>query len=161
MTEERDIVQHSDWIWYCTMKLVRLNKIYLGETYCKVHIDERISNTTNTAMLKSLSKSEAFSNILVFVRWGLLAPHAALKLPPQLVMQYIRSYRSYLEAVTSICNLRAHHCVVRRNSVFNACSITHHPALFSFYTGPMDEKSWNSYFSSQSFLFSFRTALSS
>jgi hypothetical protein len=27
-------------------------------------------------------------------------------------MQYIRSYRSYVEAVTSIRNLRAHHAVV-------------------------------------------------
>jgi hypothetical protein len=57
MIEERDIVQHAERVWYFTMKLVKLNKVYLDETYCKVYVNEHISNTS-TAMVKSLSKSD-------------------------------------------------------------------------------------------------------
>jgi hypothetical protein len=34
---------------------------------------------------------------------------------PRLLIQYIRSYHPYLEAVSSICNLRMQHAVVTRD----------------------------------------------
>jgi hypothetical protein len=34
---------------------------------------------------------------------------------PRLLIQYIRSYPLYLEAVSSVCNLRARHTVVIRD----------------------------------------------
>jgi len=36
---------------------------------------------------------------------------------PWLLIQYIHSYSSYVEAVSSICNLRMHHAIVTENHI--------------------------------------------
>jgi hypothetical protein len=60
-----------------------------------------------------------FRNRLEFLRWGVVSPpptpQAGGPRPvgcPRLLIQYIRSYPSYLQAVSSIRNLRTRHVVV-------------------------------------------------
>jgi hypothetical protein len=62
-----------------------------------------------------------FRNKLIFLRWGVVSPTPnptaggpPLVGCPRLLIQYIHSYSSYLEAVSSICNLRTRHVVVKR-----------------------------------------------
>jgi hypothetical protein len=63
-----------------------------------------------------------FRNELIFLRWRVVSstPNSQAKGPPLvgypwLLIQYIRSYRPYLKAVSSICNLRTRHAVVTRD----------------------------------------------
>jgi hypothetical protein len=70
-----------------------------------------------------------FRNKLEFYGAGLLAPppnpQAGGPPPvgcPRLLIQYIRSYPPYLEAVFSIRNLRTHHAVVTEDPL-NFCSV--------------------------------------
>jgi hypothetical protein len=63
-----------------------------------------------------------FCNKLIFLRWGVVSPMLNPQAGgppivgcPWLLMQYIRSYPPYLEAVSSICNLRTRHSVVSRD----------------------------------------------
>jgi hypothetical protein len=63
-----------------------------------------------------------FRKKLIFYGEELLAPRPAPKLEdhplvcfPQQLIQYIRSYPPYLEAVSSICNLRTCHAMVTRD----------------------------------------------
>jgi hypothetical protein len=60
-----------------------------------------------------------FCNELIFLRWGVVShtPNPQAGGPPlvgcpPLLIRYIRSYRPYLEAVSSIRNLRKRHAVV-------------------------------------------------
>jgi hypothetical protein len=63
-----------------------------------------------------------FRNKLIFLRLGIVSPTPnpqaggpPLVGCPRLFVQYIRSYPPYLEAVSSICNLRTHYAVVTRD----------------------------------------------
>jgi hypothetical protein len=65
---------------------------------------------------------DMFHNRLEFLWWELVSPlsnpQAGGPTPVgclQLLLQYIRSYPPYLEAISSICNLRAHHAMVTGN----------------------------------------------
>jgi hypothetical protein len=60
-----------------------------------------------------------FRNRLIFLRWGVVSPTPnpqaggpPLVGCPRLLIQYIRSYPPYLEAVSSIRKLRTRHAVV-------------------------------------------------
>jgi hypothetical protein len=73
-----------------------------------------------------------FSNKLILYGEELLAPTPKPQAGwpplvgcPQLLIQYIRSYPPYLEAVSSIHNLRTHHAVVTRDPPNMAHVITH------------------------------------
>jgi hypothetical protein len=73
------------------------------------------------------AKSEVlvtFQHAVFFLRWGVVSPPPnpqAGRQPvvgcPRLLIQYIRSYPPYLEAVSSIRNLRTRHAVVTRDSL--------------------------------------------
>jgi hypothetical protein len=62
-----------------------------------------------------------FRNNLIFLRRGVVSPTPnpqaggqPLVGCPRLLIQYIRSYPPYLEAISSICNLKTRHAVVTR-----------------------------------------------
>jgi hypothetical protein len=63
-----------------------------------------------------------FRNNLIFLRWGVVSPTPNPQAGgppligcPRLLIQYINSYPPYLEAVSSIRNLRTRHAVVTRD----------------------------------------------
>jgi len=77
-----------------------------------------LSHATNQSKFKVLWK---FYNV-TFLHWGLVSPMPTSKLEnnplpavPQLLIQYIHSYPPYLEAFSSIHNLRMCHAVVTRD----------------------------------------------
>jgi hypothetical protein len=73
-----------------------------------------------------------FRNVFLLLRWGVVSPPPnpqaggpPLVGCPRLLIQYIRSYPPYLEAFSSIRNLRTRHAVVTRNHLtWSHCIIT-------------------------------------
>jgi hypothetical protein len=66
-----------------------------------------------------------FCNMFLFLRWGVVSPSPnpqaggpPLVGCPRLLIQYICSFPPYLEAFSSICNLRTRHAVVTRDPLF-------------------------------------------
>jgi hypothetical protein len=55
---------------------------------------------------------------------------------PRLLIQYIRSYPPYLEAVSSIRNLRTRHAVVTRHPVEGSCEHGNEPSFSLFPVAP-------------------------
>jgi hypothetical protein len=71
-----------------------------------------------------------FRNVFIFLRWGVVSPPPnpqagwpPLVGCPRLLIQYIRSYPPYLEAFSSIRNLRTRHAVVTRDPLSSQQSI--------------------------------------
>jgi hypothetical protein len=85
-----------------------------------------------------------FRNVFPFLRWGVVSPPPnpqaggpPLVGCPRLIIQYIRSYPPYLEAFSSIRNLRTRHAVVTRDPLnlvrsTHLCDTLHSPCAFLF-----------------------------